>query len=262
MLAVASIVTGGLFWRSTSAPPPIRVLVVGDSVIAQSASDLRALAPPGVTVAVAAGIGSAPCDWVHGYVDPYNRTYRRFSLELAKARPQYVVLMFTGNPGLSGPSAGCVDADRPYSAASLTSSYRFPLTDMADEAAAAKAAVIFEQPPPRNPAAPTGFDPSTASNGGYQGSPFIGALMQQIVKSAPRRARWSYSNSAAALVSGPGFTYQTWLPCNHLVVDRCIDGLVRVRTGGSDAVHLDPAGSGAILFASGIDEQFGPSRRG
>lgn len=256
MFAVISIVAGGLVWRTASGTEPLRVLVAGDSVIVQSAAALRAFAPPGVSVDVAGGIGSAPCDWVHGYVDPYTHTYRRFSIELDRFRPRYVVLMFAGNPGLSGPRAGCVDASRPYSEANLTASYRSALRILAKEATAEKATVIFEQPPPRNPAVPAGVDRPTGTDTGYQGSPFIGVLMHQIVNTAPFGAAWIYADTAADYVSGPNLAYATWLPCDNLIVHRCVDGRVQIRAGGGDAVHLDPAGCGAIFFATGIEDQF------
>src|SRR5579875_592817 len=72
-LAALTAVVAGLTMASAVAPRAVdrTLLVVGDSVVAQAATKLLGGRPVGTTVWVAAGVGSAPCDWVNGYRNPY-----------------------------------------------------------------------------------------------------------------------------------------------------------------------------------------------
>ena len=226
---------------------PVSVLVVGDSVIEQTAAALVDYAPSGMTVTVAGGAGSAPCDWEAGYTDPWSGRHQSYQPHL-RSHPDVVVVMFTGNPGFSGPAHGCVDADRPYSEADLIASYRSALMAMAEQASAAGATVYFERPPTRNPQMPPGVDQEEHTERGFQGTAEVGLLMQSIADTAPAGDRWIYEQSGAAAVTGPGFSYTTTLPCR---VPLPCTGTAPVRAG--DAVHLDTRGCGAILFAVGIE---------
>jgi hypothetical protein len=232
----------------------VAVLVVGDSVITQAATALVDFAPPGVRVTVSAALGSAPCDWAAGFPDPVTKHHDSFRAALARVRPRFVVLMFTGNPGLSGPNGGCVDANHPYDLDQLLGSYTTGLRALALQAGATGATVYLERPPPRNPLSPVGFDRSTGENSGYQGTQSVADAVRSVASSAPRGEHWLYADLGAALVSGPGFTYREWMPCTSLEGPRCFR-VVAVRGGPADAVHLDPSGCGAILFAVGIEAE-------
>ena len=84
---------------------------MGDSVATQSAQALIHLAPAGTTVTVdTVRPGTAPCDWNHGFTDPTDHKYQDFAKVLDEVHPAVVAFVFTGNPGLSGTTAGCVDA--------------------------------------------------------------------------------------------------------------------------------------------------------
>ena len=108
---------------SCSGSPSLRtrsLLVVGDSVATQAAEALIHLAPPGTTVSVdTVRPGTAPCDWNNGFTDPTDNKYESFAKILGEVHPAVVAFVFTGNPGLSGTAAGCVDANRPYDLAQL-----------------------------------------------------------------------------------------------------------------------------------------------
>jgi hypothetical protein len=260
----AALAAGACAGSSCSAPahpPDQAVLVVGDSLITQSRTALVDFGPPGAAVTVADALGSAPCDWEHGFIDALTHQRLDYRLELERVKPRYVILMFSGNPGLSGPAAGCVDASRAYSIAGLLASYRRSLTTMADQASQAHAAVYFERPPPRNPAVPVGYDGSTGTDWGYQGLPALADLLGALAAAAPAGDGWTYGARGAAAVSDPGFRYTTRLPCTFLDAPRCDGGSVLVREGGDDAVHFDPYGCGAMLFSIGMESDL-PGQQG
>jgi hypothetical protein len=240
---------------SSSRSDAVRVLVLGDSIITQSTDAFLAFAPPGAAVSVAEGSGSAPCDWVHGYQDPFEQIHKSYRNTLAKVKPRYVVIMFSGNPGLSGPKAGCTDASGPYSASQLISSYRPALVAMAEQASAVHADVYFERPPPRNPTVPVGYDSQTETDWGYQGLPVMALMLRSIAESAPAGDHWIYVEGGAAAVSRSSFTYEASVPCSFLFQrTHCVNDLVPARAGDHDAVHLDQDGCGAALFAVGAEQ--------
>jgi hypothetical protein len=227
--------------------------VVGDSVAAQSAEALIHLAPEGTTVSVdAVQAGTAPCDWNHGFTDPTDKQQQRFAKILYKVHPEVVAFVFTGNPGLSGPAAGCVDADRPYDLAQLLASYEPALVEMADKATSAGATVFFEAPPPRNPAVPVGYDTQREENRGFNGSPGIASFYESLATKDSRH--WRYDDKAAVAVSSASLSWTLTLPCEAWDTKLCMDGQVQIRIGGTDAVHLDEQGCGAVRFALGLEE--------
>jgi hypothetical protein len=229
--------------------------VVGDSVAAQSAEALIHLAPAGTSVRVdAVQPGTAPCDWDHGFTDPTDDQFESFTSILRKVRPEVLAFVFTGNPGLSGPASGCVDANQPYTLSELLATYEPPLVDMANRAARLGATVYFEAPPPRNPSVPVGYDPQQQANHGFQGSPAMASFYENLVASGKSR-RWEYDDNAAVAVSTAGLSWKLTLPCEAWDGKLCVDGQVRVREGDTDAVHLDTPGCGAIRFALGLEER-------
>jgi hypothetical protein len=196
--------------------------------------------------------GSAPCDWNHGFIDPATKQPLSFASILHNDEPDAVAFVFTGNPGLSGPPAGCVDADRDYSLSELLATYQSALTTMADEAVARGAQVFFEAPPPRNPAVPTGWDPAEDGNHGFQGIRAIATFYKDLAAQEP--GRWFYDESAGSAVSTPDLVWRLTLPCQAWDAERCMSGQVQVRDGGTDAVHLDVPGCGAVRLALALEE--------
>jgi hypothetical protein len=238
---------------SSQVPRRRSLLVVGDSVAAQSAKALINLAPAGATVNVdAIRAGTAPCDWNHGFTNPRDDEFQSFGKILDKVHPGVVAFVFTGNPGLSGPAAGCVDADRPYDLAQLLASYEPALVEMADKATSAGATVYFETSPPRNPAVPVGYDPQKQENRGFNGSPGIASFYAHLATKDARH--WRSDDKAAVAVSSATLSWMLTLPCEAWDVRRCVDDQVQIRVGGTDAVHLDEPGCGAIRFALGLEE--------
>ncbi len=239
---------------SNSPSPERSVLIVGDSVAAQASEPLIHLAPAGVSVTVdAVQPGTAPCDWDHGFSVPGGKKFPDFAAILGSVKPKDVVFVFTGNPGLSGPSAGCVDATSPYSLAELLTTYNKSLSEMAGEAVESGATVFFEAPPPRNPVVAVGYDQVAKINRGFQGSPYIDIFYQSLVANS-KSSQWRYDDHAATSVSTPNLEWRLNLPCEPWDVKRCGDGQVQVRVGGEDAVHLDEKGCGAVRFALGVEE--------
>ncbi len=227
--------------------------MVGDSVAAQSDKALVHLAPVGTTVSVdAIQAGTAPCDWNHGFTDPTDSEFQSFAKILDEVHPAVVALVFTGNPGLSGPAAGCVDANKPYDLAQLLASYEPALVEMADKATSAGATVYFEAPPPRNPAVPVGYDPQKQENRGFNGSPGIASFYESLATKDARH--WRYDDKAAVAVSSASLSWKLTLQCEAWDVKLCVDGQVHIRIGGTDAVHLDKPGCGAVRFALGLEE--------
>lgn len=228
-------------------------MLVGDSVAVQSAKALLHLAPSGTTVTVDAVLGgSAPCDWHHGFVEKGTGKRVSFTSVFDQAKPETVVFLFTGNPGLSGPSAGCVNANGPYTLNELLATYKTALSAMADQAVAGGAQVYFEAPPPRNPAVPVGWNTAGGFHDGYQGAPQIAPFYQELAAEQPDQ--WHYDPSAGAAVSTSSLTWQLTLACAAWTTQRCEGGQVQVRTGGTDAVHLDEHGCGAIFLALAVEQ--------
>jgi hypothetical protein len=157
------------------------LLVVG-SIVAQAATDLVALKPSGVTVWVASGLGSALCDWTNGYRDPFTHQYKSFSSELAVHDPSAVAIAFSGNPGLSGPAHGCVNANTRYTLDALVASYSQAITQMAIQASATGAAVYLDAVVARNPATALGVygGTSAAQDYGFNGAPQLNDLLLSL----------------------------------------------------------------------------------
>ena len=183
---------------------PSSLLVVGDSVAAQSAEALIHLAPEGTTVSVdAVRPGTAPCDWNHGFTDPTDGKFQSFARAFDEVHPAVVAFVFTGNPGLSGPSAGCVDANKPYDLTQLLASYEPALVEMANKATSAGATVYFEAPPPRNPAVPVGYDSQKQENRGFNGSPAIATFYESLATKDSRHWRYNDTSSSRGVVGQP-----------------------------------------------------------
>ena len=245
----------------------VAILVVGDSLMVQAAPALTALEPPGVSVRVASGLGTAPCDWVHGYRDISSHRLSSFSAVLRHDQPDEVVLAFSGNPGLSGAAAGCVDASGPYTLSDLLASYRQAIIEMGRQATAAGAAVYLDATPARNPTNPIGphRGPSQMVQDGFNGVPELNELFLSLAASPLGVAdHWSYDPTGAAALGGQpigtaGTTdvvmrWELNLPCRSVPTISCpTDGSVRVRAGGTDAIHLDPDGAGAAVLARGLE---------
>jgi hypothetical protein len=233
-------------------PVQRRLLVVGDSLIAQAGLKLGRLRPADTLVSAAGGVGSAPCDWVNGYRNPfYGGAFDSFSRELQLHHPQEVAIAFTGNPGFSGPAQGCVDTTQPFSLDQLLASYQKSIIDLATQADDAGATVYLDASPARNPA----YYPPVNN---YNGLPEINQLLLELSDSPEGRAHhWHYDPTAAELLGGqallPTATTMNWelyLPCTVSPADPCVNGLTQVRAG--DGIHLDP-GAGATLEAEGIE---------
>jgi len=239
---------------------PRSLLIVGDSVAVQSAQALSHLEPQGTTVTTDAVLGgSAPCDWNVGFTEKDTGKHVSFSAILSQVKPDAVVFLFTGNPGLSGPPAGCVNANSPYSLDQLLATYQPALTTMGDEAVTSGAQVYFEAPPPRNPAVPVGWETAESIHGGYQGAPQIAPFYKELA--AKRPGLWHYDPSAGAAVSNAALTWELSQACEPWSAQRCEAGQVQVRTGGTDAVHLDEHGCGAVFLALAVEQHvFGTPR--
>ena len=276
LLGVAALATGalGLAGRPSAAAAaagpaaiapdvvtPASVLVVGDSIVTQAETQTRSWAPPGSTVWVAGGPGSAPCDWNAGYRDPFTGTWYQFSRLVDRYHPGAVVLSFSGNPGLSGPARGCMDGASRYSLAALLRSYQSALVSMARYATARGALVYFAGSPPRNPATPAG---AYRGNGGsheygFNGVPQLNRLYVALAGSAEGRAdSWRYDPAAAEAVSDSSLGWHLTEACAawDISAGNCNSARqVQVRAGGSDAIHLDRAGAGATRYGMAIVRQ-------
>ncbi len=220
------------------------VLVVGDSLVEQSESALKAASTSTVDVRVVDRLGTAPCDWTGG----------ELTAAMLATHPAVVVLAFAGN---AGAAAGCVGnaGPRAYPLKALVDNYRTYLAQLAEQATAAGAAVAIATAPARNPAAAAPPATPTAAERqnlpayyGFQGVPELRRLYTGVVSASG--GRWHLSNAAALAVS-PDFTYVTHLACASIDTG-CENGTVRVRTGGTDAIHLDPEGNGAKRYAAGL----------
>jgi len=219
------------------------VLVLGDSLVYQSAAALRAQSSDAVDVRVASMLGTAPCDWAGTIFDNL----------LKQDRPDLVVLAFSGNAGAS--KEACVSTKQAYPLAELLSNYREYVTKLANQANAAGATVVISTPPARNPAAPP--PPVVPTIGemakpdefyGFQGTPEVRDLYTDIATMSG--GQWRLSEAAALAIS-PHFTYSVTLPC--VPSDgACPSGRVAVRRGHDDAIHLDSGGHGAERFAAAM----------
>ena len=241
---------------AAKASAPASLLIVGDSLSVQAAPAVPAWLPSGSQVVVEAGIGSAPCDWVTGYHDAWSNRNLSFYRSFDQTRPRAVVFAFSGNGGISGPAAGCVDTRTQYSLEDLLTSYTRALTPMAQYASSNGAAVYFAAAPPRNPATPAGayHDAHGHSEYGFNGVSQINDLYQSLGLSGLGLG-WHYDVSAALGVSQPGLVWTLDMSCQAWDTTNCHHGQVQVRAGGLDAIHLDPWGAGAVRFAQGLMRQ-------
>ena len=78
--------------------------------------------------------------------------------------------------------------------------------------------------------------------------PEVRELYVDMVRAS--HGRWQLSDAAALAVS-PDFVFHQTLPCQP-ADGACPSGVVSVRKGGTDAIHLDPTGHGARRFAHGL----------
>jgi len=260
-LAGATVVLLGGAGAARAAAPavvPDSVLVVGDSIVSQAAAAARYWAPPGSTVWVYGGRGSAPCDWDAGYRDPFSGSWYRFSQVVDRDHPAAVVLAFSGNPGFSGPGAGCVDNRAHYPLSALLASYQRSLVDLARYASARGARVYLDASPPRNPdTAPGAYRGADGSSlYGFNGVAPLDERYAAIAGSAEGRAHgWTYDTSAAAAVSDPALQWHLTEQCAAWDVydGNCGAGVqVQVRAGGFDSIHLDTRGAGGTRYGMAV----------
>jgi hypothetical protein len=252
--------TSALFFVLTpsSAPEFNRegpILVVGDSLVLEATNALQSWNVPSVPIIADGGMGAAPCDWENGYTDPLSGHVAKFSNVFQKSQPAAVVFAFTGNPGLESGSIGCINSSGRYSLSTLLTSYERALTAMARYASDHDAQVYLSASPPRNPLTPAGA--YTGSGGkqeyGFNGVPALNRLYESIARSPlGRELHWVYDPLPAQYVSTSDLTWQLNEPCLPWDGVTCTKGTVQVRAGGSDAIHLDTKGSGAILYAIGL----------
>ena len=220
------------------------ILVVGDSLIAQSTAALEAQSTDKIEVKVAARLGTAPCDWTGG----------AFDAALAADHPSIVVFAFAGN---AGAARSCIGYGIPkaYSLAALLQNYQDSLTQLANDANNSGATVIFSDPPGRNPAVPAPPAVPTAQERlhlsayyGFQGVPQIRSMYADLANTSG--GTWHLSDAGALAVS-PNFHYTATLACDS-DDGPCPSGYVTVRAGGTDAIHLDPEGHGAKRLAKAL----------
>ena len=242
---------------ASASPTPRSVLVLGDSVVAQAAKAIEWWTPPGATSWPAGGPGTAPCDWWDGAANPHSGIDDDLRALVRQLHPSAVVLAFSGNPGLSGPAAGCVNANTHYPLSALLRSYQVDLSQMAAFISSAGARVYFAAAPPRNPATPPGVYVANGGLTGYgfNGVPEFNALYQSLVNS-PEGVRdgWTYDPAAAAAVSNLSLSWQLDETCLPWDAHNCKlpAATVQVRAGGHDSIHLDPWGNGATRYGQAI----------
>ena len=240
-----------------ASPTPRSVLVVGDSVVAQAAAAIQWWTPPGTTAWPAGGPGTAPCDWWDGAANPRSGINDDLRALIRQLHPAAVVLAFSGNPGLSGPLSGCVDANTHYPLSALLASYQTDLVQMARFISASGARVYFAATPPRNPATPPG---SYLANGGLAGYGFNGVPqlndLYQALAASPEGVRdgWTYDPAAAVSVSDFAMSWQPDETCMPWDAHNCRlpSATVPVRAGGHDSIHLDRWGNGAARYGQAI----------
>lgn len=257
----AAAASGAPALSASDVVTPDSVLVVGDSIVTQAESQTLFWAPPGSKVWVGGGPGSAPCDWNTGYRDPFSGTWFQFSRLVDRYHPAAVVLSFSGNPGMSGPGAGCVDGNTHYSLGALLASYQRALVSMARYATGHGALVYLAGSPPRNPRTAAGPYRGTGGSHeyGFNGVTRLNQLFVALAGSAEGRAdRWHYDPAAAESVSDPSLQWHLTESCApwDLSSGNCgSSGQVRVRAGGYDAIHLDTAGAGATRYGMAVVRQ-------
>lgn len=231
------------------------ILVVGDSLIVQATRALQSWNLPSVPIIAQGGLGSAPCDWETGYTDPLSGHHLKFSHVFQESQPAAVVFAFTGNPGLESNSNGCVNSSGRYSLPTLLASYKRALTKMAVYASEKGAQVYLSATPPRNPATPPGL--YRGSEGilqyGFNGVPALNRLYQDMARSElGEKFHWIYDPYPAESVSTSSLAWRLNERCMPWDAGGCRGGVVQVRAGGLDAIHLDTKGAGAILYAIGL----------
>jgi hypothetical protein len=133
---------------------------------------------------------------------------------------------------------------------------------MALQATASGAAVYLEASPARNPATtPGSFRSGGVAEYGFNGVPQLNQLLLSLAHSPMGLVdHWHYDNTAAANLSGhavtadqTSFEWQLHLACTTQNTKNCVKGVVGVRAGGTDAIHLDRSGAGARRLAQGIE---------
>jgi hypothetical protein len=257
-LLVAALTLGGFTYltnRYVNDPP--RVLLVGDSVLLEATGAVAEQAPRSVRVAVLAGIGTSPCDlWVDGRRGHVQGGLPSLRTVLYQDRPTVVVFAFTGNPGV-GDEACVAGSDGYYPLSELIHSYRIALDEMGTAANQMGARVYLAATPPRNPAAPEGWDGTTENN--YNGDQAINDMLYSLASTRG----WVYDRTAAQQLSSPSGAWTLYLPCQPADGIECVDGLAQVREGGSDAIHCSrprsdtvrSISSGSLRYAFGLLEQ-------
>jgi hypothetical protein len=231
------------------------ILVIGDSLVVQATRALQSWNLPSQPIIAQGGLGAAPCDWETGYTDPLSGHQLKFSDVFQSSQPAAVVFAFTGNPGLESHSTGCFNSSGKYSLSTLLASYKRALTKMAVYAGENGARVYLSASPPRNPATPPGI--YRGSGGilqyGFNGVPSLNRLYQGMVRSElGQRLHWTYDPYPAEYVSTSSLTWRLNERCMPWDAGGCTGGVVQVRAGGLDAIHLDTKGAGAILYAMGL----------
>jgi hypothetical protein len=217
------------------------ILVVGDSLVAQATNALQSWNLPSVPIIAEGGVGSAPCDWAHGYSDPLTGHHVKFSDLVNRIQPVAVVFAFTGNPGLDSRSNGCVNSSLRYALPSLLSSYERALTEMARYASYHDARVYIAASPPRNPSTPAGSYTGSGGNQeyGFNGVPALNRLFESISRSSlGRELHWSYDRLPAQFVSTSDLNWRRSERCLPWDAGTCTNGTVQVRAGGFDSIHL------------------------
>jgi hypothetical protein len=233
------------------------ILVIGDSLVAQATKALQSWNLPSVPIIAEGGLGSAPCDWEKGYIDPLSGHYLKFSDVFRTSKPVAVVFAFTGNPGLESHATGCVNSSGRYSLSMLLASYKRALTTMALYASDRGAQVYLSATPPRNPGTPPGLYRGSGRTPeyGFNGVPALNRLYQRMAQSAlGLKFHWTYDPYPAEYVSTSALAWRLYERCMPWDTGDCVGGMVRVRAGGFDAIHLDTKGAGAILYAIGLTE--------
>jgi hypothetical protein len=233
------------------------ILVIGDSLVVQATKALRSWNLPSVPIIARGGLGSAPCDWENGYTDPLSGHYLKFSDVFRGSKPVAVVFAFTGNPGLESKSTGCIDSSGRYSLSALLTNYKRALTKMSLYASEHGTQVYLAAVPPRNPATPPGLYRGSGGTHqyGFNGVPAFNRLYREMARSATGlQFHWTYDPYPAEYVSTSALSWRLDERCMPWDSGDCTRGVVRVRAGGLDAIHLDTEGAGAILYAIGLAE--------
>jgi hypothetical protein len=67
-----------------------------------------------------------------------------------------------------------------------------------------------------------------------------------------QKFHWTYDPYPAEYVSTSSLTWRLNERCIPWDSGGCTGGVVQVRSGGLDAIHLDTKGAGAMLYAIGL----------